>query len=248
MNTRISQSFERKAGTFLLVALAGLAVAIAGCTGKQQPARYSQRSDADVKWLSGAKGPPTPRTLLSMARILASQGRDAETAFVLKKIIEDQPAFLPAYIEMAELHMRARRVDSAIEALAAGLKMSPKDPILLNNIGMCCLVKQDYKRALETFSRAVAAEPGDVRYRANVALALGMLGRYDEALSLYKQVLEPGDAHYNLSVVCAARKDTDRAAQERAKAQELWAAAKANDPRPAKPLKVETAKPPAMEK
>jgi hypothetical protein len=54
----------------------------------------------------------------------------------------------------------------------------------------------------------------DARYRGNMALALGMLGRYEESLSLYQQVVSPSDAHFNLAVICDARKDPARAEQE----------------------------------
>ena len=60
-------------------------------------------------------------------------------------------------------------------------------------------------------------------YRGNVAMAVGMQGRYDEALTLYKQVLTPADAHYNLGVLCEARGDVTRAFDEYARAKELEA-------------------------
>jgi len=70
---------------------------------------------------------------------------------------------------------------------------------------------------------AAAAGPDNTRYRANVALALGMSGRYDECLAAYEQILHPADAHYNLAVICDSRNDTERAVAEYARALRLRA-------------------------
>jgi hypothetical protein len=47
-----------------------------------------------------------------------------------------------------------------------------------------------------------------------LALALGMCGKYDQALVLYQEVLPVADAHYNLGLLCQARDDTKRAEDE----------------------------------
>src|SRR5204862_6779098 len=102
-----------------------------------------------------------------------------------------------------------------------GLKISGKEPILHNDIGMCLVMKKNFAGALDRFTMAAAIAPHDARFRSNMAMAVGMLGRYEESLALYLQVLAPADAHFNLGVVCEARKDGPRAEQEFRKAKEL---------------------------
>ncbi|MHC4982332.1 MAG: tetratricopeptide repeat protein [Planctomycetota bacterium] len=224
MNASIGKLLEHKVTVLLVVGLLGLGLSIAGCDDQnKEKISYSQQPDASSGWLAGAESPPTPKTLHAMARIFASQGREAEASFVLNKVIEEHPKFLPTYVELAEIHMRARQVDPAIEVLTKGLKVAPDEPILLNNIGMCWLLNKQYDRALKMFSKASAAEPNDARYRANMAVALGLAGRYDEALAVYKQVLGAADAHFNLAVLCEARGDKARAEQEYALYEELKA-------------------------
>jgi Flp pilus assembly protein TadD len=161
-----------------------------------------------------ADRPPTIKTFYSLSRMLAAQGQDAECEGVLKKIITEEPTFLPAYCDLAELRMRNGRTDDAIQALTAGIHIAPKDPSILNNLGACWMVKNDFSQALRMFTQAAAVVPANSRYRANMALALGMLGRYDESLSLYEQVVPPHEAHYNLAVLCRARGDEERAKSE----------------------------------
>jgi Flp pilus assembly protein TadD len=202
--------------------LAGVSLGLAGCQ-QGGPLAVSAEKEANAEWLMGSDRPPSAQTLHSMARVFASQGRDAEAEFVLKKVMADHPGFMPAYVELAEIHMRRRQVESAIGVLEAGLAVSPGDAVLLNNVGMCWTVKKDYKRALGFFSKSAAADPDNARYRGNMAMAVGMQGRYDEALTLYRQVLTPANAHYNVGVLCEARGDVTRAFDEYAKAKELEA-------------------------
>jgi tetratricopeptide (TPR) repeat protein len=83
------------------------------------------------------------------------------------------------------------------------------------------MVRGDYPRALEWFAKAAALGNDDTRHRANMAVALGMLGRYDEALAEYEKVVAPGPAHYNVSILARARHDADRARDELALATSL---------------------------
>lgn len=169
---------------------------------------------ADDTFAMGSNRPPTAETLYAMANILAVQGRESVYEFMLKRIIDENPRFLPAYCDLAELQMRQNRIDEAMETLSKGQGVSKEDPILINNSGMCWLVKGKVDRALTLFTQATALAPENARYRANMAVALGLLGRYDECLNLYQQVVPAWDAHYNVAVLCEGRKDLKRAAEE----------------------------------
>ena len=150
---------------------------------------------------SDSYSPAEPKTLYAMSRILVSQGKDQQGELVLARLNREFPNFVPAYCDMAELRMRQGRVDDAIEGLTAGLQVAPRDPILLNNLGVCSIMKGDFEAALSSFTTASEEMPQEDRYRANMALALGMLGRYEEALTLYKDVLEPGLAEENIGII-----------------------------------------------
>jgi Flp pilus assembly protein TadD len=157
-----------------------------------------------------------------MARIVEAQGREAEAASLLEQILRDYPDFAPAYDGLARLHLRHGRLESATTILRIGAERAPRDPVILNNLGMCHVLRGEWEQAAERFTLAAAVVPHDARTRANLATALGMLGRTDEALSLYLQVLPPAKAVYNLGVLLEERKDRDGAkvAFERSRALE----------------------------
>lgn len=202
-----------------------LAMGVGGCTAgsHQSDVSYLSPRPVDLDLLRAKQRPPTAKTLHAMARILAAQGKDEECGLTLERIIREHPGSLPAYCELAELHLRHHRVDDAIVTLLTGLDISPTDPILLNDLGMCWMLKKEHAEALQAFTMAASAKPQNSRYRANMAASLGMMGRYDEALALYKQVIPTPDAYFNLSVLCDARNDVKRAREEydRARAEGL---------------------------
>lgn len=163
---------------------------------------------SEFEFQSQANNPPTAKTLCAMADILATQGRDSECEYVLKRIIQDNPKFLPAYNSLAELQMRQGRTNTAIETLQHALRINPQDTVLLNNLGMCWIVRRDYEDALKMFTKAAGIMPENVKYRANMAVALGLMGRDEESLSLFKQVLPDDQAKHNLSVLRGAEGTT----------------------------------------
>ena len=160
---------------------------------------------SDLDFEKGANQPPTVKTLYALADILSTQGKNAEAELVLKRIIQEHPEFLPAWNSLAELQMRQRHIDEAVNTLSAALKINPNDTILLNNMGMCYMIRQDYNKALEMFTVATGVKPENTKYRANMAVCLAFLGRDDEAMSLYRQILPENQAQHNLNIIRTAR-------------------------------------------
>ena len=218
-------------GWVLVLGMAMAALTLVGCatSAADRQAKAAQAAEDAIRaqdaFEQATDRAPSANTLYALARVLSAQHRDAESQAILAKVIREHPDYMAAYIDLAELQMRARKVDGAIATLDAGLKVAPQHGVLLNDLGMCNLVKGRYEEALAYFTRAAGNNPDDCRYRANMATALGMQGRYDEALNLYYQIESAADAHYNVGVLAEARKDQDRASQEfdAAKALELAA-------------------------
>lgn len=145
--------------------------------------------------------PPSARTLKAMADILATQGKDAECEFVLRRCMQQYPRFTPAHNTLAELLMRQGRLHQAAAVLAQALAVFPQDPVLLNNLGMCHLLQREYEKSLACFTQAAGIVPEREKYRANMATALGLLGRHEESLALWQQILPQEEARRNVNVL-----------------------------------------------
>jgi len=204
------ESLTKLIRVLLLFSVASIWVlCLAGCYFTPNADSDSVVESSDLEFQSHRNAPPTAKTLYAMADILATQGKDSGCEFVLKRVIQEYPEFLPAYNSLAELQMRQHRTDEAIGTISRGLRIRPGDPVLLNNLGICWIVNKDYEKALEMFTRAADAMPRNARYRANMGMALGLMGHFDESLSLFQQVLPEEQARHNVDILREARENTN---------------------------------------
>ncbi len=215
----MTRSIDHYHQNIILLILFLLIILLGGCEALQP--RAQSRLSVDPASEIGADQPPTAKTYYAMARLLDAQQRYAEQHFVLRRCILKHPNFLPAYDAMASLHMRQGKIDDAINALSSGLIIAPNNASLANNLGICRLLTEEYEKALAQFEKISAQHPEKARYQSNRALALGLLGRYDDSLAAYQKVLNPAEAHYNLGVVCESRNDLARARIEFQRATQL---------------------------
>jgi Flp pilus assembly protein TadD len=149
-----------------------------------------------------------------MADILAARGKEVDCEFVLRRCIREHPGFTPAYNRLAELQMRQGRVHEAVAVLSQALEVRAQDPVLLNNLGMCLLLRQEYAPALDRFTEAATLVPESEKYRANMAIALGLLGRHEESLALLEQVLPKDQARHNAEILRQAQEQQSTAHTE----------------------------------
>ncbi|MCX6614492.1 MAG: tetratricopeptide repeat protein, partial [Acidobacteria bacterium] len=147
-----------------------------------------------------------------MSRALQSQGKFSQAEIVLLRLIKEYGDFVPSYSDLAGLRVQQGRLDEAVALLDAGAKLAPNDPIILNNRGICLLMKGDAEGALPCFEKAAERDPQSGKYRANAALALGMLRRDEESLERYKEVVPVAEGQQNLDVIRNLRSDADKAA------------------------------------
>ena len=178
-------------------------ICFSGCMKSENLATdaYSQPGSSSSEFQNKSEPAPTAKTLYAVANIMASQGREAEYEAVMKRIISENPDFFPAYNSLAESQMRQGRTNDAIETIHTGLRVRPKDTVLLNNLGMCWLVRMEYENALEMFAKAAGIMPENTRYRANMAVALSLMERNEESLALFKQILREDQASHNMKLI-----------------------------------------------
>jgi serine/threonine-protein kinase len=187
----------------ILISLIGAVVFMgAGCDLSQlaqQPNAMANRSSMEDPF--DPDRPPTAKTMYLMADILSTQGKDGEAEQLYNRIITQYPDFLPAYNDLSALQMRQRRIPEAMKTLETGLKTKPDDPVLLNNMGMCCLIRKEYEKALSYFTESSGLVPENTRYRSNMATVLALMDRREEALALYRQILPEEEAQDNINIL-----------------------------------------------
>lgn len=79
------------------------------------------------------------------------------------------------------------------------LDLKPNDPSILSNLGMSYVLEGDLKTA-ETYMRSASGQPGaDSRVRQNLALVVGLQGRFEEAEKIASAELSPEQAKANVT-------------------------------------------------
>ncbi len=79
------------------------------------------------------------------------------------------------------------------------LDLKPNEPSVLSNLGMSYLLAGD-QRAAETYLRQAMSQPeADSRVRQNLALVIGLQGRFEEAEQVAAGELPPNEAQENIA-------------------------------------------------
>ncbi len=76
------------------------------------------------------------------------------------------------------------RHDEARQYYASALKIVPGEPSVLSNLGLSYALSKDLPKAEETLRRAYGSAGADARVRQNLALVVGLQGRFAEAESI----------------------------------------------------------------
>ncbi|HEY1425157.1 MAG TPA: tetratricopeptide repeat protein [Caulobacteraceae bacterium] len=148
--------------------------------------------------------PNNYEALLESARdkIAANQGfyaiDDAQRAEALAPKDWRPVSLLAVALEQSE------RSDEALAAHQKALSLAPSNPATLTNLGMYYATHGDAAQAEPLLRQAAAAPGAGIQERQNLALVLGLEGRFDEAERLERQDLPPAEVDSNLAYLHAA--------------------------------------------
>ena len=91
------------------------------------------------------------------------------------------------------------RHDEARRYYASALKIMPDEPSVLSNLGMSYVLTKELPQAEQVLRRAYARPNAGSRVRQNLALVVGLQGRFAEAESIIKADLPPDEAAANVA-------------------------------------------------
>jgi Flp pilus assembly protein TadD len=91
------------------------------------------------------------------------------------------------------------RHEEAQRYYLTALKIVPDEPSVLSNLGLSYALSKDLKNAEATLRRAAEHRPADSRVRQNLALVVGLQGRFQEAEQIASADLPPDEAAANVA-------------------------------------------------
>ena len=93
--------------------------------------------------------------------------------------------------------------DEARARYRRALDLQPDEPSVLSNLGMSYLLQGDLKTSEIYLGKAAAAPGADSRVRQNLALVIGLQGRFGEAEAIARRELAPEQAEANVAYLRA---------------------------------------------
>ena len=159
-----------------------------------------QRAQAAAVLETAALHNPDNRALLgAYGRALADAGNLKQALEVLERAHSpDQPDWRVLSVQGAVLDQLGRHEEAQLH-YASALKIIPDEPSVLSNLGLSYALSKDLKRAEVTLRRASESGRVDKRVRQNLALVVGLQGRFQEAETIARADLPPDEAAANVS-------------------------------------------------
>ncbi len=176
---------------------------------EEAEASFLDALEIDPEWVA-------PR----MGLALVALGRDEPFKIVhhLERAIEADPGYPESYVELGRYYGYMGEPALAKATFERWTVRHPEDADMLINAGLTLFDAADFAEAYAFFEKAVEAateadqRSGALTFRAN---ALDMLGRYDEAVTAYEEVIaetpEWWEAHANLGICHARNGHVERA-------------------------------------
>ena len=159
-----------------------------------------QRTQAAAVLEQAALNSPNNRALLgAYGKALADVGQYKQALEVLERAhTPDNPDWRVLSAQGAVLDQLGRHQE-AQRYYSSALKIVPEESSVLSNLGLSYALAKDLPRAEQTLRRASAAQKPDPRVRQNLALVVGLQGRFAEAESIARADLPPEEAASNVA-------------------------------------------------
>lgn len=145
------------------------------------------------------RNPNHMQLLGAYGRALADAGQYQQALDALSKAhTPDNPDWRILNAQGAVLDQMGRHAD-AQKHYTAALKIVPDEPSILSNLALSYVLMKDLKQAEATLRRAVAQSNAGPKVRENLALVVGLQGRFDEAEKIARADLPPAEAEANVA-------------------------------------------------
>jgi Flp pilus assembly protein TadD len=159
-----------------------------------------QRAQAAAVLEQASIRDPKNRVVIgAYGRALADVGNYAQALEVLNRAhTPDQPDWRILSVQGAVLDQMGRH-EEARRYYASALRLAPDEPSVLSNLGLSYALSKDLKQAEATLRRATGGGRIDPRVRQNLALVVGLQGRFAEAETIARADLPPEEAAANVT-------------------------------------------------
>jgi Flp pilus assembly protein TadD len=170
-----------------------------------------QRAQAAAVLEQSAVHNPQNRAVLgAYGRALADAGNFQQALEVLDRAhTQDDPDWRILSVKGAVLDQMGRHGD-AQRHYASALRLKPDDPSVLSNLGLSYALSKNLPKAEATLRRAAAQPNAEPKVRQNLALVVGLQGRFQEAEQIASGDVSPAEAATNVAYLRQMLAQQDR--------------------------------------
>jgi tetratricopeptide (TPR) repeat protein len=105
------------------------------------------------------KNPKAAELRFLEAKVHLGRGDTSQAEAALRKSVELAPDFREAYMALAQILIKTKKPDLALEELGKGLVKNPKDTGTLMMMGMLYEAKSDFAKARDTYEKLLGINP-----------------------------------------------------------------------------------------
>jgi len=147
--------------------------------------------------------PQDPAIAVAYAKALTADGRLEQSLAILDRVIRpDMPDWNALLVKGATLDQMGRNQEARKLYQQAQL-IAPGEASIETNLGLSYAMTNDLNAAEKHLRRAVQMRGANTQTRQNLALVVGLQGRFDEARALYAAELPPDQVESNMAYVRA---------------------------------------------
>lgn len=159
-----------------------------------------QRAQAAAVLEQATIANPGNKALLALyGRALTDNGNFQQAFDVLSRAHSpDNPDWRILSVQGTALDQMGKH-EEARRYYASALKIAPGEPSVLSNLGLSYMLTKELPKAEETLRQAYASARADTRVRQNLALVVGLQGRFAEAEAIVKADLPADEAAQNVA-------------------------------------------------
>ncbi len=149
------------------------------------------------------------------ADLEAAKGNFAAAAQAYRKLTEERPEFVQAWLNYAQMLLRLRRVDDAVDVYRKTVQRFPQSVRGHYELALALEQAEHLDEAIASYRRCLELKPDFAQAHYNLALLYERQDRLDEAVAEYLRAIESDEAfapaHLALGVLLDRRGEHERA-------------------------------------
>jgi len=148
--------------------------------------KYDEGISLMREWLK--ENPSDQDVLLHLAGAYLSLDRNNEAITVYSTVVENNPEYYPALNNLAWLYSD-KNLNKALEYAERARQISPKDPFILDTLGMLMLKKGNTSSAYKFVNEAAEILPSDGEIQLHLGRVLLEQKRFPEAKKIFQSIV-----------------------------------------------------------